>query len=301
MAKMMKNYKIYIAPMSGITDYSYRQILKKFHPDLMYTEMVNSTLFTRENEKTLKTIMRMSKDENTGIQLFGSDMDELFTNFCKLHEMGYHDLLLNMGCPKPKILKNGSGAGLLDRIDDIDSLLTRLNREKIKVSLKIRLCDKIDEYFALAYKQEIPYLCVHARSLQEKFESNSHFEEIKRLSKLPRNFEFIANGGIYSLEDFKNIQDINIDGIMLARGIIGNPWLISEIQDGINYTPTLDEIKSTLIEHIQLIKEDKGEKKAVIEINKFLEHYFKNFNINYTDIMLEMDYAKKIEYIKRAI
>ena len=67
--------------MSGITDYSYRQILKKFHPDLMYTEMVNSTLFTRENEKTLKTIMRMSKDENTGIQLFGSDMDELFFKF----------------------------------------------------------------------------------------------------------------------------------------------------------------------------------------------------------------------------
>lgn len=298
----MKNniMKIYIAPMSGITDFAYRQILKSFKPDLMYTEMVNSTLFTRENKKTLKSIMRMSNDEITGIQLFGSDMNELYTNFCKLNEMGYHDLLLNMGCSKPKILKHGSGAQLLDRIDDIYLLLSKLNKVNIKISLKIRLNDMIDEYIDLANDLKIPYLCIHTRTKDDDLKtSKSNFEELKRLSKIERNFDLIANGGIYTLDDYLKIKSFNIDGIMLAQGIIGNPWLINEIRNEKKEIITLDIVKKTLINHINLIKEDKGIKKASIEINKFIEPYFKNFKINSEKIILEENFSNKIKLIEQ--
>lgn len=286
--------------MSGITDFSYRQILKKFKPDLMYTEMVNSTLFLRENKKTLNTIMRMSNDENTGIQLFGSNMQELYENFCKLNDFGYKNLLLNMGCSKPKILKHGSGANLLYRIDDINALLQRLNTVGIKVSLKIRLNENIDELFKLANDNMIPYLCVHTRTKYDDLKTtSSNFNELERLSKLKRNFDFIANGGIYSLEDYKKIKSLSIDGIMLAQGIIGNPWLIREIKEQKIYNPSLDEVKKTLIEHLNFLKEDKGEKKAVLEINKFIEPYLKRFNISVDNIILEEDFEKKTQLIER--
>lgn len=292
--------KIYIAPMSGITDFAYRQILKKFNPDLMYTEMVNSTLFLRENVKTLNTIMNMSDDENTGIQLFGSNIDELYENFCKLNDMGYKNLLLNMGCSKPKILKHGSGANLLDRIEDINVLLQKLNNIGVKVSLKIRLNDKIDECFKLANDNMIPYLCVHTRTKYDDLKTTtSNFSELERLSKLKRNFKLIANGGIYSLKDFQKIQNFNIDGVMLAQGIIGNPWLIKEIKEQKEYIPTLNEVKNTLIEHIRFIQKDKGEKKATIEINKFIDPYLKRFNIFTENIILEDNLDKKIKLIEK--
>lgn len=285
--------------MSGITDFAYRQILNKFKPDLMYTEMVNSSLFTTENENTIKTIMRMSPNENTGIQLFGSDMNELYNNFCKLNDLGYTNLLLNMGCSKPKILKHGSGAGLLDRIDDIYSLLEKLNKENVKVSLKIRLNENINKYFEIANAQNIPYLCVHTRTKNDDLKTtNSNFDELKRLSKIKRNFDLIANGGIYSLNDYEKIKNFNINGVMLAQGIIGNPWLIQEIREEKQCIKSLEIIKNTLIEHINLIKEDKGEKKATIEINKFIEPYFKSFNVDTKKIIIEEDLNKKIKLIK---
>ena len=172
--------------------------------------------------------MKMSKDEKTGIQLFGSDMDELIQNFSKLHELGYTNLLLNMGCPQHKITKRGCGATLLDKIDEIEYLLASLNKKDIKISLKLRNCKNIINFFELANKYEIPYLCLHSRTKEEKFENEADFTLIHKLAKVDRNFDFIANGGIYSLEDYKKLQNENIDGIMLARGVILSLIHISE-------------------------------------------------------------------------
>lgn len=292
--------KIYIAPMAGVTDYAFRQILKQYKPDLMYAEMVNSNLFIKEHKKTLNTIMKMSTDEKTGIQLFGSDMDELIQNFSKLHELGYTNLLLNMGCPQHKITKRGCGATLLDKIDEIEYLLASLKKKDIRISLKLRNCKNILNFFELANKYEIPYLCLHSRTKEEKFENEADFTLIHKLAKLDRNFDFIANGGIYSLEDYKKLQNENIDGIMLARGVIGRPWLIKEIKEGKKYSPSLQEVKEIVISHMNYILEDKGIKKASIEINKFLEAYFKDFNVDVNKIILEQDFEKKIELVQSA-
>ncbi|WP_269432426.1 tRNA dihydrouridine synthase [Oceanivirga miroungae] len=285
--------------MSGYTDFSYRQIMKKFGPDLMYTEMVNSNLLSQKNSNTLEKIMRISNDENTGIQLFGSDIENLYNNFIYLNELGYHDLLLNMGCPQPKILKNGSGANMLERYDEIQYLLSSLKEKNISVSIKIRDSINTMKYFNLANKLNIPYLCLHPRTKEQGFNGFANHNITKKLSSLDRNFKLIANGDIFSLEDYRKISKYNIDGVMLARGIISNPYLIKEIKEDKKIIRSLEEDKNLIIEHINLLVEDKGEKKALLEINKFLIEYFKFLNKeDMKSILVEKDYNRKIKLIK---
>lgn len=289
---------VYISPMSGYTDYSYRQIMKKFNPDLMYAEMVNSNLLTNKNENTLSKIMRMSDSENTGIQLFGSDIEKLYYNFIDLNEKGYKNLLLNMGCPQPKILKNGSGANMLERYDEIFYLLNSLKEKNVDVSIKIRESVNTMKYFNLANKLNIPYLCIHPRTKEQVFSGYADHNITEKLSKLDRNFKLIANGDIFSLEDYRKISSYNIDGVMLARGIISNPYLIKEIKEDKKIIRSLDQDKKLILEHIDLLVEDKGEKKALIEINKFLIEYFKFLNKEeMKKILLEKDYERKINLI----
>ena len=185
--------KIYVAPMAGVTDYAFRQILKEYRPDLMYTEMVNASMLLANNDKTINNIMRISEDENTGIQLFGSDVEELFDAFCYLNKRGYKNLLLNMGCPKNKIVKKGAGSALESKVEDIDRLLDMLNKENIKISLKIRVSKYMQDYFDLANKYEIPFLCIHLRTKEEEFSEIIHIDKIEELSRMNRKFDLIIN------------------------------------------------------------------------------------------------------------
>ncbi len=291
---------VYISPMSGYTDFAYRQILKKFNPDLMYCEMINSNLLIQDNYNTLNSIMRISEDENTGLQLFGSNIEDLYNNFIKLNDLGYKNLLLNLGCPQPKILKNGAGSNMLHRIEEIDDLITSLNLKKIKISLKIRHSEYTNKYFDLANKQKIPYLCIHTRNKEQLFKGQADHKITKKLSLLDRDFKFIANGDIHSLEDYEKISKLNIDGVMLARGIIGNPYLIQEIKSGKKIKHNLEDTKNLVLEHLNYLKEDKGEQKASLEINKFLKEYFKNLDKTILKgIILDKVFNNKANKIKQ--
>lgn len=187
--------KIYIAPMAGVTDYSFRQILKKYDPDLMYCEMLNSNLFLN-NDKNTSKLLRMSEDENTGVQLFGGDIQVLEDGFLKLKQLGYKNLLLNMGCPQPKILKSESGAYLSNNPDKIRRLLYNLNSNNCRISLKLRLNENINEFIKIANDYEIDDLIIHLRTLEQKFDYNPN---IDFLNSIPSNrkFNLVANGGIF--------------------------------------------------------------------------------------------------------
>lgn len=284
--------KIYISPMSGYTDYAYRQILNKFSPELMFCEMINVNLDIDNS-----SLIKMSKDENTGVQLFGSDIEKLYHGFIKIHNMGIKDMCLNMGCPQPKIYKRGAGANMLNRFEEIDELMSSLYKKDVHISLKIRLSDNTLKYFELANKYESPFFCLHPRTKEQLFTGSANWDEIKKLSKLKRNFLFIGNGDINSLESFNKIKNINIDGIMLARGIIGNPFLIKEIKENKKYEAKLDEVKNLVLEHINLLISDKGEHTACMQINKFLKSYFTKFNLDIKNIVLCKDITEKKKLI----
>ena len=279
--------KIYTAPMAGITDYSFRKILKKFEPDFLFTEMVNANLLNREDDITINELLKCDNKEKIGTQIFGGDKDELISGILKLKNFGFTKININMGCPQPKIIKNGAGSALLENSELVELILLETQNIDAEISIKIRVGYKDFEnpeiFLDLANKYNLDFICVHGRTQRQMYSGTANWEIVKKLSKIPRKVEFFGNGDLFEPAEIKKkIQTSNLDGIMLSRGIIGNPWLISQtrefLQTGkIKTIQTFDETKSIVLEHLQNISENKGEIKAVLEINKFLRPYFKKF------------------------
>ena len=279
--------KIYTAPMAGITDYSFRKILKKFEPDFMFTEMVNANLLNREDGTTVNELLKCDEKEKTGTQIFGGDRNELVSGIFKLKDFGFRKININMGCPQPKITKNGAGAALLENFELVEEVLLETKDIEADISIKIRVgyreFQNPEIFLKLANKYNLDFICVHGRTQEQMYSGTANWEIVERLSKMPRNIEFFGNGDLF--DPFKIEQKIsfcNLDGIILSRGIIGNPWLILQTREflkfgKINTIQTFDETKSIVLEHLENIEENKGEIKAVLEINKFLRPYFKKF------------------------
>ncbi len=279
--------KIYAAPMAGITDYSFRKILRKFEPDFMFTEMVNANLLNREDGTTVNELLKCDEKEKTGTQIFGGDRNELVSGIFKLKDFGFRKININMGCPQPKITKNGAGSALLENFELVEEVLLETKDIEADISLKIRVgyreFQNPEIFLKLANKYNLDFICVHGRTQEQMYSGTANWEIVERLSKMPRNIEFFGNGDLF--DPFKIEQKIsfcNLDGIILSRGIIGNPWLILQTREflkfgKINTIQTFDETKSIVLEHLENIEENKGKIKAVLEINKFLRPYFKKF------------------------
>ena len=307
--------KIYIAPMAGITDYSFRKILEKFSPDFLFTEMVNSHLLATHNKTTETELLKYDSLKNTGTQVFGSDEEEIVYSFQKLEEIGFKKINLNMGCPQPKIIKNGAGSALLLNKVFIDNLICKLKKHlssKTEISIKIRTGYKNfsepEFYLNLANKYQLDFICVHGRTQEQIYGGTADWDIIRKLGTLPRNVDFIGNGDLFEPHDIiQKINNSNLDGIMLARGIIGNPWLISQIKELMKFgkiftIPDFSEIKSTLLEHLELLSENKGAITASMEINKFIKPYFKSFQSEelhekLNKIIIEKNLKHKIDLI----
>jgi nitrogen regulation protein nifr3 len=307
--------KIYIAPMAGITDYSFRKILEKFSPDFLFTEMVNSHLLATHDKTTETELLKYDSLKNTGTQVFGSDEEEIVYSFQKLEEMGFKKINLNMGCPQPKIIKNGSGSALLLNKVFIENLICKLKKHlssDTEISIKIRTGYKNfsepEFYLNLANKYQLDFICVHGRTQEQIYGGTADWDIIRKLGTLPRNVDFIGNGDLFEPHDIvQKINNSNLDGIMLARGIIGNPWLISQIKELMKFgkiftIPKFSEVKSTLLEHLELLSENKGAIIASMEINKFIKPYFKSFQSEelhekLNKIIIEKNLKHKIDLI----
>ena len=279
--------KIYTAPMAGTTDYSFRKILQKFKPDFLFTEMVNANLLNREDDTTINELLKCDDKQQTGTQIFGGDKDELVSGILKLKNLGFKKININMGCPQPKIIKNGAGSALLENYDLVNQVLLETQNIRAEISIKIRVgykdFDNPEIFLNLANKHNLDFICVHGRTQKQMYSGTANWEIVEKLSKMPRNINFFGNGDLFEPSEIKRkIASCNLDGIILSRGIIGNPWLISQTREflktgKINTIQTFDETKSLVLEHLQNIVENKGEKKAVLEINKFLRPYFQKF------------------------
>jgi len=279
--------KIYTAPMAGTTDYSFRKILEKFEPDFLFTEMVNANLLNRENDTTINELLKCDNKEKTGTQIFGGDKNELVSGILKLKNFGFKKININMGCPQPKIVKNGAGSALLENYNLVNQVLLETQDIGAEISIKIRVgykdFDNPEIFLNLANKYNLDFICVHGRTQKQMYSGTANWEIVEKLSKMPRNIHFFGNGDLFEpFEIQQKIASCNLDGIILSRGIIGNPWLIPQtrefLQSGkINTIQTFDETKSLVLEHLQNIVENKGENKAVLEINKFLRPYFQRF------------------------
>ncbi len=277
----LKN-NVLLAPMAGITDLAFRRICKKYgNPGLVYTEMASSRAIFHNDEKT-KKLLNVDKEERPiAVQIFGSDAQIMSFAAKEVSKMA--DIIdINMGCPAPKVVKNGDGSKLLlnpELIGEIVQEVVKTTKKPVTVKIRkgwdknninaVQVAKIIEQAGASA-------ITIHGRTREEYYGGKVDLEIIKKVKEAV-NIPVIGNGDIKSIEESKRMFDYcNVDGIMIGRATIGNPWLINQIVNEEKKEISNEEKLKVLKEHIKLAVEEKGEYIAVREMRKHICWYIKN-------------------------
>lgn len=276
---------IFLAPMAGVTDLAYRKICKDFGAGMMYTEMVSSKAISYGSKKTM-TLCEIDEAEHPiGVQIFGSDPLTMAKTAEQLSETA--DIIdINMGCPANKIIKNGEGSALMKDLTLAEKIIKEVVKaSKVPVTVKMRKGydeNNINavELAKIAEQCGLPQITIHGRTREQGYTGKCDLNIIKKVKEAV-NIIVIGNGDITTPEEAKNMFDYTgVDGIMIARGSMGNPWIFKNIltylTDGTYTGPNFDEKIDLAIYHLKLLIENKGEYTAVREIRKNLFAYIKN-------------------------
>lgn len=245
---------IFLAPMAGVADASFRQLCYELGADLTYTEMVSVKALLHNNKKTFK-LLEVYDNTPTAVQLFGHDKED-FVKVIKSGNIDNFDIIdINMGCPAPKIVKNGDGSALLKNIDLAREIISAcVNATDKPITVKFRIGFELDNNIAVEFAKMCEQagasaICVHGRTREQFYSGKVDYETIK-LVKSSVNIPVIGNGDITDIESYKKMLQTGVDGVMIGRGTLGNPEIFA-ILKGKKYPDKL----SIITKHIQLIKE----------------------------------------------
>ena len=280
--------KTVLAPMAGICNSAFRRIIKEMGCSLIYAEMVSDKAIFYGNQKTKEMLFMEAIERPIVQQIFGSDKESFVAAAKYIEENMHPDIIdINMGCPVPKVaLKSQAGAALLKNPEKIYDIVSSVVKAvEIPVSVKIRSgWDKNSinavEVAKICEKAGASLICVHPRTRQQGYSGKADWNIIKQV-KAAVNIPVIGNGDIKTIYDAKKMLDeTNCDLIMVGRGVLGNPWLIREInaylKDGtILSKPTDIEKIDMCLHHLDYLAKIKPEKVACLEIRSHAVWYLK--------------------------
>ena len=278
---------ILLAPMEDVTDISFRLVCKELGADLVYTEFVNSEGLVRANVKTHKKLKIIDEERPVGIQIYGANIESM-VGAAKIAEAENPDLIdINAGCWVKNVVGQGAGSALLKDPPYMQELVEAVVKSiKIPVTVKTRLgwdneSIKILEVAKRMEDAGAVALTVHCRTRKMGHKGDAEWEWIPRIKEVV-NIPVFLNGNVLNAYDVKKaLDETGADGVMIARGAIGNPWIFLEAKELMlngKITTVIDEelkIKSCL-RHLNLSINVKGEMRAVLEHRKFYSGYLKN-------------------------
>ena len=277
---------IFLAPMAGITDLPFRLICKENDAGLVYTEMVSAKALLYNDEKTKLLLKTCDKEKPLAVQIFGSDVEAIA--YASKYVSEFADIVdINMGCPAPKVVKNGDGSRLLLNLELAKQIIeTAVANSKVPVTVKMRTGWDADnivvvEAAKIAEKAGASAITVHGRTRSQYYSGEADWNIIKQV-KESVSIPVIGNGDVTSREIAKKrLEQSGVDAIMIGRGAFGNPWIFREtvqyLQNGICIQkPTNEEKYETILKHLGLEIEEKGENIAVKEMRKHISAYTKS-------------------------
>lgn len=277
---------VVLAPMAGVTDLPFRTICRMHYKGLMVSEMISVSALYYKDKKTHHLMTINDFEQPMALQVFTADPDKLEAVMDLLN--AHNNILLdfNMGCPAPKIVNNGEGSALMKNPKLAEKILKTAVKHSTKpVTVKFRKgwdessVNAVD-FAKMAEASGVSAIAIHGRTRDQMYMGKADWDIIRQV-KDHVHIPVIGNGDVFSVEDAVQLTEVSgCDGIMIGRGVQGNPWLLHEVehylQNGLMpQKVTLAQKLETALKHYELLRAHKGEHIATLEIRKHAAWYFK--------------------------
>ena len=275
-----------LAPMAGVTNLPFRIICKDYGAGMVCTEMASAKAMFHNDQKTKRLFNTEGEKRPISFQVFGSELESIA--YAVKYMSDFADIIdINMGCPAPKVVKNGDGSKLLLDLEKAKQIIeTAVKNSKVPVTVKFRKgWDKENivavEIAQIAEQAGASAVTIHGRTKSEFYTGKADWDIIKKV-KQSVHIPVIGNGDVTDEESaLVMFEQTGVDGIMIGRGSFGNPWIFRNIKHYLQTgeklpQPTNQERLQVMEKHIQLAVEEKGEDVAIKELRKHISWYTKN-------------------------